>query len=342
VAGVADTSGQAKRRGSMLAWAALVVVYVVWGSTYLAIRVGVRDFPPAMLAGVRYVIAGGILYPVAARTGDRGLQAQDRPGARQWASCAVIGLLLLAVGNGGVTVAEKSIDSGLAAVLVATVPLWIILFAVPLQRQRVSRPAAAGLATGLIGVAVLVGGGSARGHLSGVVIVLVAAAAWGLGSVLSRRLSLPRRALLGASMEMLTGGVILLIVALFSGELGQTHWGNVSLSAWLALAWLVIPGSIIAFTAYGYALAQLPLSTVSTYAYVNPVVAVVLGVLLLSEKLTLREALGALLVVASVAVTLYQPGRSDRSDGSGRSGGSGGSGGSGRSASAPAPRSDAS
>jgi drug/metabolite transporter (DMT)-like permease len=291
----------------MLAWAALVVVYIVWGSTYLAIRVGVRDIPPAMLAGVRYVIAGAILYPVAARTGDDRMRAQDRPGRREWLGSAVVGLLLLAVGNGGVTLAEKSLASGLAAVLVATVPLWMVVFALPLQRQRVSALGAAGLLLGLIGVAVLVSGGPAAGRAADVLIVLVAAASWGLGSVLSRRLRLPRRALLAAAMEMLVAGIILLIVALASGEAGQAHWSGVPLTSWLALAWLVVPGSILAFTAYGYALAHLPLATVSTYAYVNPVVAVILGISLLHEKLTLREAAGALLVVGAVALTLYRP-----------------------------------
>jgi drug/metabolite transporter (DMT)-like permease len=308
------------RPALLLAWAALVVVYVVWGSTYLAIRVGVRDIPPAMLAGVRYLIAGAILYPVAARTGAAPARAEDdpvpaaaagRPGRREWLGCAVVGLLLLAGGNGVVTLAEKSLASGLAAVLVATVPLWMVVFALPLERQRVTWRAAGGLAAGLGGVVVLVGGGSAGGHLAGVLLVLGAAASWGFGSVLGRRLPLPRRALLAAAMEMLTGGAILLIIALATGEAGQTHWGRVSPSAWLALAWLVLPGSILAFTAYGYALAHLPLTTVSTYAYVNPVVAVLLGAGLLHERLTGREILGTLLVVGSVAVTLYRPSRPD-------------------------------
>ncbi|HUZ23972.1 MAG TPA: drug/metabolite exporter YedA [Streptosporangiaceae bacterium] len=302
-----DISGPGRGRGYLLAWAALVVVYIVWGSTYLAIRVGVRDLPPAMLAGVRYVVAGVILYPVAARTGGDQLRAQDRPGRREWLGSALVGLLLLVVGNGGVTLAERSLASGLAAVLVATVPLWMVVFALPLQGQRVSALGAAGLLLGLTGIAVLVSGGPAAGRAADVLIVLVAAASWGFGSVLSRRLRLPRRALLAAAMEMLAAGVVLLIVALASGEAGQVHWSGVPASSWLALAWLVVPGSILAFTAYGYALAHLPLATVSTYAYVNPVVAVVLGVLLLHERLTLREAAGALLVVASVALTLYHP-----------------------------------
>jgi drug/metabolite transporter (DMT)-like permease len=186
----------------------------------------------------------------------------------------------------------------------------MVVFALPLERQRVTWRAAAGLAAGLGGVVVLVGGGSAGGHLVSVLLVLGAAASWGFGSVLGRRLRLPRRALLAAAMEMLAGGAILLIIALATGEAGQTHWGRVSPSAWLALAWLVLPGSVLAFTAYGYALAHLPLTTVSTYAYVNPVVAVLLGVGLLHERLTGREILGTLLVVASVAVTLYRPHRS--------------------------------
>jgi drug/metabolite transporter (DMT)-like permease len=304
---MSEIPGEARGQDYLLAWAALVVVYVVWGSTYLAIRVGVRDIPPAMLAGVRYIVAGAILYPVAARTGDDRMRAEDRPGWREWLGSAVVGLLLLAVGNGGVTLAEKSLASGLAAVLVATVPLWMVVFALPLQRQRVSALGAAGLVLGLIGVAVLVSGGPAAGRAADVLIVLVAAASWGLGSVLSRRLRLPRRVLLGAAMEMLVAGVVLLIVALAGGEAGQAHWSSVPLTSWLALAWLVAAGSILAFTAYGYALAHLPLATVSTYAYVNPAVAVILGVLLLHEKLTLREAAGALLVVASVALTLYRP-----------------------------------
>ncbi|HEU5421726.1 MAG TPA: EamA family transporter [Streptosporangiaceae bacterium] len=301
--------GPAGRQGQLLAWAALIAVYLVWGSTYLAIRVGVRDIPPGMLAGVRYLVAGAILYPVAARTGGAELRGSDRPGRREWLGSALVGLLLLVIGNGGVTLAEKSLPSGLAAVLVATVPLWMVVFAVPVQRQRVTLRAAAGLVAGLAGVAVLVGGGSAGGHAGAIVVVLAAAASWGLGSVISRRLRLPRRALLAAAMEMLAAGVVLLIVAAVTGEAGQAHWGSVSAGSWAALAWLVIPGSILAFTAYGYALAHLPLATVSTYAYVNPVVAVVLGVIVLSERLTLREALGALLVVVSVAITLYRPAR---------------------------------
>jgi drug/metabolite transporter (DMT)-like permease len=317
---VTDISGRspAGRREQVLAWSALAVVYVVWGSTYLAIRIGVRDIPPGLLVGLRYLVAGALLYPVAVRAGGAELRAADRPGWRQWLGSAVVGLLLLAIGNGGVTLAEKSLPSGLAAVLVATVPLWMVLFAVPVQRQRVTLRAAAGLVAGLAGVAVLVGGETAGGHAGAIVLVLAAAASWALGSVISKKLRLPRRALLAAAMEMVTAGVVLMVVSVATGEVGRASWGSISPGSWAALAWLIAAGSILAFTAYGYALAHLPLATVSTYAYVNPVVAVLLGVVVLSERLTLREALGALLVVGSVAITLYRPPSRRRAEGSAR------------------------
>lgn len=288
----------------VLAWTAMVVVYLVWGSTYLAIRVGVRDLPPGILAGGRYLLAGLLLYPVAARSGSAELRATDRPSRASWGACAVVGVLLLVMGNGGVTLAERTVPSALAAVLVATVPLWMVVFGVLIQRDRVSLLAGVGLLVGLAGVAVLAGGGPLSGHTLGVVIILGAAAAWGLGSVLGHRLPLPRRVLLGAAMQMLVAGVVLLAAAAISGEFGQVRWGAVHATSWLSLAWLVVPGSIIAFTAYGYALTHLPLPTVSTYAYVNPVVAVVLGTLLLNEAFTLRAAIGTALVVGSVALTI--------------------------------------
>jgi drug/metabolite transporter (DMT)-like permease len=299
--------GAGRWRQAAPAWAALVVVYLVWGSTYLAIRVGVRDIPPAALAGIRYVIAGALLYPVALRTGDAPLRKQDRPGARQWAACGVVGLLLLAIGNGGVTLAERTVPSGLAAVLVATVPVWMIVFAVPVRGQRIVARSAVGLVLGLAGVGVLAGVGSASGPASGIAIVLVASASWGLGSVLAGRLPVPRRALLGAAMQMLAGGFVLVIIGLARGDFARFHPSAVAPTSWLALAWLVVPGSILAFTAYGFALSRMPPATVSTYAYVNPVVAVILGVVLLHETLSVREVLGAVLIVGSVVLVLRKP-----------------------------------
>lgn len=289
-----------------LAWLALAVVYVVWGSTYLAIRVGVRDLPPGILAGSRYLLAGLILYPIAVRSGSGQAHHIDRPQRRQWLACAVVGILLLVIGNGGVTFAERSVPSGLTAVLVATVPLWMVVFGVLIDRTRVTAVAGLGLVIGLAGVAVLAGGGSLRGQWVGVCIVLTASASWGLGSVIGHHLTLPRRALLAAAMQMLVAGVVLLTIAVISGEFGEVRWGAVPIESWLALLWLIVPGSILAFTAYGYSLAHLPITTVSTYAYVNPVVAVALGTALLGETFALREVLGTALVVFSVALTMHR------------------------------------
>lgn len=288
----------------LLGWAALAVVYVVWGSTYLAIRVGVRDVPPLTLAGLRYLIAGLLLYPVALRSGRAEMRRNDKPRAQQWVAAALIGLLLLVLGNGGLSIGEQTLGSGFAAVLVATVPLWMVAFAWAIYRRRPTARAAAGLVIGMLGVVVLASSSSASGHLSGVLVVLGASGAWGLGSVIAGRVPLPRRALLAAALEMLAGGVILLVAAVIHGDFGRTHWSHVPAGSWFALAYLIGPGSVLAFTAYGFALTRLPLPTVSTYAYVNPVVAVLLGAAILAEPLTAHEVAGTVLVVVSVTLTL--------------------------------------
>jgi drug/metabolite transporter (DMT)-like permease len=308
-----DTAVDAHR--PLLSWVALVVVYVVWGSTYLAIRVGVGHLPPLLFAGIRYVVAGALLYPIAlrrsARSGGRS-EGRARLGAKAWFAGGVVGILLLSAGNGGLTFAERTLPSGFAAVLVATVPLWMIVFAWPVQHQRVSWRSATGLAIGLVGVAVLVGSGTVSGHLSAVIVVLGAAAAWGFGSILSHRLPLPGHALLAAAIEMLVGGVVLLVVAAGTGEFSRVQWSSVPVTSWIALAYLIGPGSILAFTAYGYALSHIPVSTVSTYAYVNPVVAVLAGVVILGEHLTWHEGLGAALVVGSVVIILRRASSASR------------------------------
>ncbi len=293
-------------RGAVLAWSALLVVYLVWGSTYLAIRVGVRDLPPGIMAGVRYLIAGALLYPIAIRTGDDGPARRTDP-----AAASELGLRdrrPAAARDGQRRRQRRRADgpSGLAALLVATVPLWMVVFAVPIQHQRIrGRSGRAGARADR--VAVLAGGGLGGGSRE-----RRAARARRLGRVGSGRCSAtgsPCRdgRWSAAAIEMLVGGVILLIAAAVGGEFSRADWGDVGATSWLALAWLILPGSILAFTAYGYALAHLPVSTVSTYAYVNPVVAVVLGAALLQETFGPREIVGAVLVVASVALTLHKP-----------------------------------
>jgi drug/metabolite transporter (DMT)-like permease len=291
-------------RPRLMGWVALSVVYVVWGTTYLAIRVGVRHVPPLLFAGIRYVAAGAILYPIALRMASRRASTRRarRPSANEWIAGGVIGVVLLVAGNGGLSVAETSLPSGFAAVLVATVPLWMIVFARVLERDPITWRKALSLMGGLSGVAILVGGGAWTGRASGIVIVLGASVAWGFGSVLGRRLSLSSNVLFAAAIEMLIGGAVLLAVAAGSGEVSHFHWASVSSTTWIALVYLIGPGSILAFTAYSYALSHLSLTTVSTYAYVNPVVAVLAGTMFLGEHLTLHEIIGASLVLGSVIV----------------------------------------
>lgn len=305
--------GEAKRPDAR-GWAALAVVYVVWGSTYLAIRVGVRHLPPLAMAGIRYLVAGLLLYPITVRSGAATLRRGDPPRWRQWGAATVVGVLLLAVGNGGVSIGEQTLGSGFAALLAATVPLWMVALSWPIGGHRPGWRAVIGLALGLVGVGVLAGGGSASGQLSGIVVILCAAAAWGLGSVLSHRLPLPRRSLLAAAMEMLAGSSVLLVASLVHGDFSGIRLSQVPASGWLALGYLIGPGSILAFTAYGYALSRLPVSTVSTYAYVNPVVAVLLGAVLLGEKISGHEILGTVFVVGSVALALHRPAGAASSD----------------------------
>jgi drug/metabolite transporter (DMT)-like permease len=300
-------------RSGALSWISLGVVYLAWGLTYLFIRVAVEHLPPLMMAGIRYVIAAALLYPIALRatrssraTPVSAKPVSAKPGVKAWLAGAVVGVLLLFAGNGGVSVGETTLPSGMAAVLVATVPLWMIVFAWPLQHQRITVRTAAGLAVGLGGVAILVSSDTAAGRISGVLIVLGASAAWGFGSVLSHRLALPSNAMLAAAIEMLAGGVVLLAVAASSGEFSRIQWSSVPASSWIALAFLIGPGSILAFTAYGYALSHLPVTTVSTYAYVNPVVAVLAGIAFLGEQFTWHEGVGAALVLASVVIILHR------------------------------------
>jgi drug/metabolite transporter (DMT)-like permease len=285
------------------AWAALVVVWVVWGSTYVALRVGDESIPPLALAGVRYLAAGAVLLPVALRAGGPAARAADRPGPRQWLGMAVVGVLLLAFGNGSVTVAERTIPAGLAALLVATVPIWMVLADRVLNGTRPPPAAWLALVAGIAGIAILA---RPPGHGSPVPVLLVLAGSlsWGTGSVLAGRLPGPARPLLGSAMQMLAGGALLTVAAAATGELSRLHPGLVSGRSLLALLYLIGPGSLLAMTCYLVALRGLPTASVSTYAYVNPVIAVGLGAALLGERLTPATLAGGTVVLASVALLL--------------------------------------
>jgi len=291
------------RRRRALGWAALIAVWFFWGSTYDAIRIGVRDMPPLVMAGTRYLIAAAVLLPLAARGRSPGEPSFNT--LATWRSAAVVGALMLFGGNGLLSVGEQTLPAGVAALLVATVPLWMVAVDAGLSRRMVRPMVAAGLLLGLTGVALLVHpSGAQRLDPFGVVVVLLAALSWAAGSLYSRTASQPRQPFLATSMQMLAGGLILFAAAALSGEWGHVDIGRMSWATALALGWLILPGSIVAFTAYIYALRTLPTSTVSTYAYVNPVVAVLIGWPLLGERPTAQTAAAGAIIVAAVALIL--------------------------------------
>jgi drug/metabolite transporter (DMT)-like permease len=279
-------------------WSALVSVYLIWGSTYLAIRVMVEDVPPLLAAAARFLLAGAVMLAVLRARGRR-----TRPARRELASAALVGLLLAAGGNGLVTVAEQDVPSGLAALLIASVPLWVVILRVTAGRERVAPATLAGVGVGFAGLGVLLlpGGRPAEATTTGVLLVLVAALSWALGSFASPRLPLPRDPLVSTAWQMVAGGAALLAAGLAAGETHDVHLTATSLDSVLAFAYLVAAGSWVAFTAYAWLLQHAPLSQVATYAYVNPLVAVLLGWAILGEQLTTATLAGAGLVVASVA-----------------------------------------
>lgn len=292
----------------LLAGAALLVVWVVWGSTYLAIRVGVRTMPPFTMAAIRYLIAGAILVPIGWRSGTPEQRRTDRPGRRQWGAMLVLGAMLPAFGNGVVSWAELRLPSAIAALLVATVPLWMVVADAVLARRVPGATRWAALIVGLLGVAVLSGVGATSSlPLAATFAVLFASLSWGTGSALQTRLPIPARPLLMAGMEMLCGGLVCAVIAAARRE--SVDLGAVNADTWWALAYLIGPGTLLAMTCYVFALGRLSATTVSSYAFVNPVVAVVLGALILDERLSGREAIGALIVVLAVAGLLVAPRR---------------------------------
>ncbi len=283
-------------------------VYLIWGSTYLAIRVGIESFPPLLLAGARHFVFGLIFYPILRwKTGIRHTMAH-------WRTTAVTGVLLLVVGNGGVCVAEQRVPSGVAALLVATVSLWMVI--VDWLRPGGTRPVAkvlAGLLLGFSGLALLVGprdlGGSGRIDPIGVAILGVAAFAWACGSIYSKHGAMPSSPLLGATMQSLIGGIVLWITSAATGELRSLHLAAVSTRSWLAIGYLICFGSMMGFTAYIYILKHSTATRVATYAFVNPVVALFLGWLVVGETITLRTMLAAAVILAAVLLVITAPHR---------------------------------
>lgn len=285
-------------------WVALTAVYVIWGSTYLGIDYAVRTIPPYLMAAGRFLLAGSLLYAWAIRRGDRG----DRPTARHWLSAFLVAAPMLAVGNASVGWAEQTLDTGTASLIIASVPLWMAVLDRLVYGQRLSRGVVAGLVVGFAGVGMLVAPGGADGAGSKAAFVLVLGSlAWAIGSLYSKHAPLPRRPLVGVAMQMLAGGLMLVVVGVSAGELGRVHPEAISLESWLGLAYLVAVGSLLGFTAYMWLLRAAPTSLVGTYAYVNPVVAVLLGTVVLDEPLTWRTLAGGGIILASVALIVRAP-----------------------------------
>lgn len=291
------------RSPGLVVWAALVCVYIVWGSTYLAIRVVVTsEIPPMLGMGLRFLVAGALMLGfLALRGGPRSLRVTRR----ELRGAAIMGVLLLVLGNGVVAIAEQTVPSGLAALIIGAVPLcFVVLRASGGDRPR--RMTWLGVLVGFGGIAVisLPRGGIDDVEFWGVGLLLLACVSWSIGSYVSPRLGLPANGLLGAGYEMLLAGAIMVVVSAASGSASEFAVDEVPPEGWWALAYLIVIGSLLGYTAYGYLLANAPLSLVGTYAYVNPVVAVFLGWAILSEPLTGIVAAGGALVVVGVILVV--------------------------------------
>jgi drug/metabolite transporter (DMT)-like permease len=281
--------------------AGMAVVYVVWGSTYVAMRVGVRDLPPLLLSGVRFLLAGVLLVAWCATRADF-----RRPTGRQWRDAAILGALMPAAGTGGATWAEQRLPAGPAALLLATIPVWTILFARVVDGERIGVATAAGLVLGLAGVAILVDPGGSTDLLSAAV-ALAGAAAWGAGSVYAGHAEHPKQPLLGSGLELVCAGGIMLALCAVGREPARLH--AVPAAGVLALAYLVVFGSLLAYSCYEWLLRHARARLVATYPFVNPVVAVLLGWALLGEGVSGRTVVATAAIVAGVALIISRSGR---------------------------------
>lgn len=282
--------------------AALAAVYLIWGSTYLAIRFAIETIPPFLMGGIRFIIAGGTLYAVLRLSG------AARPTARHWSGALIVGAFLLLGGNGGVVWAEQHVPSGLAALIIATEPLWVVL--VDWARPGGARPTRAegiGLLVGFTGAALLISptalvGGRNQIDPMGAAALILASVSWAIGSVCSRYMAAPASPLLGTGMKMIAGGVLLGALGIVAGETARFDLSAVSTTSLAALLYLIVFGAIVAFPAYIWLLKNTSLAMASTYAYVNPAVAVFLGWLIADEPVTPRTVLAASVIVGGVLI----------------------------------------
>ena len=283
-------------------WIALLAVYIVWGSTYLAIRFTVETIPPFLSAAIRFLVSGAILIFWRRTAGDA------MPTARQWRSTAIVGILLLLGGNGLVSFAEQRIASGIAALIIGTVPLWLVLIeAIRPGGVRPTPLAVLGLLIGFGGIYLLVGPedlhlASFQFDVLGIGTLLLAAFLWSLGSIYSRSADIPASSLMATGAEMLTGGVVILAFSGLIGEWKGFDFAAASTNSWIGLAYLITFGSMVGFVSYIWLLKNAPVSLVATYAYVNPLVAVFLGAWLANETLNARILIAALIIIGSVVL----------------------------------------
>ncbi len=290
-------------------WAGILVLYVVWGSTYLAIRVAVGSIPPLLMGALRFIPAG-LLLGAGVMAYGRG--RVRRPSLRETRDAAVVGACLIGGGMGVVSWAETMVPSGTTALLVALMPMWLGIFARLVFGERMARRAVIGTVVGLVGVAVLAGPSIAGGgaEAPGLVALLVSPMCWAAGSLYAaRKAVLPRPALMATSAEMLLGGLLLLIVAALTGELSGFSPSAVEPQAWAGLLYLITVGSLVGFVTFAWLIGVAPLPRVTTYAYVNPMVAVVLGAMILGEPLELRTIVAAATIVAGVVMIVSATGR---------------------------------
>jgi drug/metabolite transporter (DMT)-like permease len=291
-------------------WLALATVYVVWGSTFIALAIVVRDLPPFLAMAMRHLAAGALLLAFALPRGDR---SGDRIGRPQIVAALVFGSLLFVAGHGALAWAQQTLPAGVAALLIGTIPIWMVLFDRAVFGRRLQRSTYVGVAVGFAGLAFLFDpfGDGAIDRTAALVTVL-SAMCWAAGSVYSRGAPLPRRPLVSAGLASVCGGTLLAGYSLLSGEVGQAQWTSEAL---LAVGYLVVVGSLVGFTTYVWLLRSAPISLVSTYAYVNPIVAVALAWALLGEAITLQMVVAGAAVLVSVATilrssrTTVEPGR---------------------------------
>lgn len=304
------TSAHSRPASAVLVWTAIVILYVVWGSTYLGIRVAIGSIPPFVMAAVRFAIAGAVMLTIVAvvRRGQI-----TRPTLQEWRDTCIIGALLMGGGMGAVAWGELTVPSGIAGVLIAMMPVWIAVFGRIFLGERLPGLAVVGIATGMVGVAILVGSGVVIDRSldpAGIAALIFSPMSWAAGSLFSaHRARLPRDPFLTTGMEMIAGSIVLAIAAFLTGEVATFRPEAVTGESLLALVYLTAIGSLVAFTAFAWVLRQAPLPLIATYAFVNPVVAVFLGWLILHEAVTPIQFVAGAVIVVGVALLILARGR---------------------------------